>query len=456
MSAQARLNPKLKKDAQAIFKAALAAVEPAHAVQKAMARTGDVLKVSHGKKLIKSLDLKKINRIFLVGGGKATAPMAKAVEKILGAKLTEGIISVKKGHGLQLKKTTVLEAAHPVPNKAGVSAANKIKKLLEQTDKDDLVISLISGGGSALLPLPVPGLKLSEKQSVTKMLLGCGATIHEINAVRKHLSLLKGGQMARLAAPATVINLMLSDVVGDDMDTIASGPFVPDRSTFEEVAVILAKYKLMKKVPAGVRTHLKQGLTGQVPETPHEGDPAFDKVTNLIVASNYLSLLAAEKEAKKLGYRPLILSSTIEGETRDVARVHMAIAREVKTSGHPIKAPACLISGGETTVTLRGKGKGGRNQEFVLAAALELKGLDDILVFSGGTDGTDGPTDAAGAMADAGTCLRAAKAGLSPQRHLLENDAYPFFDKLGDLVKTGPTRTNVMDVRLVMIDGKKK
>lgn len=456
MSAQARLNAKLKKDAQAIFKAALAAVEPAHAVQESVARAGDVFKVSHGKKLVKSLDLKKINRIFLVGGGKATAPMAKAMEKILGAKLTEGIISVKKGHGLQLKKTKVLEAAHPVPDKAGVSAANKIKNLLEKTTQDDLVISLISGGGSALLPLPAPGLKLSEKQSVTKMLLGCGATIHEINAVRKHLSLSKGGQMARLAAPATVINLMLSDVVGDDMDTIASGPFVPDRSTFEEVAVILAKYKLMKKIPAAVRTHLKQGLTGQVPETPHEGDSAFDKVTNLIVASNYLSLLAAEKEAKKLGYRPLILSSTIEGETRDVARVHMAIAREVKNSGHPIKAPACLISGGETTVTLRGKGKGGRNQEFVLAAALQLNNLDDVLVFSGGTDGTDGPTDAAGAMADAGTCLRAAKAGLSPQRHLQENDAYPFFDKLGDLVKTGPTRTNVMDVRLVMIDGKKK
>ncbi len=451
MSTPARINAKLKKDALAIFKAALAAVEPARAISQSMARSGNTLKIQSGKKVVKAIDLKKINRIFLVGAGKATAPMAKAVEKILGSRLERGVISVKKGHGLALKKTTVLEAAHPVPDAAGVKAAEKIKALLDETQPDDLVFSLISGGGSALLPLPAIDIKLKEKQSVTKMLLGCGATIHEINAVRKHLSQVKGGQMARLAAPAMVVNLMLSDVVGDEMDTIASGPFVPDRSTFEEVAIILAKYKLMKKVPPAVRNHLKKGLTGQVPETPNADDPIFKKITNLIVGSNYISLLAAESEAKAKGYKPLILSSTIEGETREVARVHAALAREVKASGHPIKRPACLISGGETTVTIKGKGKGGRNQEFALAAALDLDGIEDMLVFSAGTDGTDGPTDAAGAMVDGTTCSRAAQAGMSPLKHLNDNNAYPFFEALGDLVMTGPTRTNVMDVRFVLV-----
>jgi len=453
VTAKARLDANLKKDALTIFKAALSAVEPARAVEQAVSREGDALKVRQGKKAVKTINLNKVNRVFLVGAGKATAPMAQAMEKILGDRLTQGLISVKEGHGLPLKKTTVLEAAHPIPDQAGVEAAGRIKQLLEEAQKDDLVFSLISGGGSALLPLPVPGLSLSQKQAVTKLLLGCGADIHEINAVRKHLSQTKGGQMARWAAPALVVNLMLSDVVGDDMDTIASGPFVPDRSTFEEAAVILAKYKLMKKVPAAVRNYLKKGLTGQVPETPKPGDPVFDRVVNLVVASNYLALEAAQAEAKARGYRPLILSSTVQGETREVARVHVAMAREVRASGNPIKPPACLISGGETTVTLKAKnpGQGGRNQEFVLAAALDLNGLDGVLVFSAGTDGTDGPTDAAGAMADGTTCARAGQAGLSPQRHLLDHDAYPFFEKLGDLVKTGPTRTNVMDVRLILV-----
>jgi len=453
VTAKARLDPQMKKDALTIFRAALAAVEPARAVQQAVSKQDETLKVCQGKKLVKAINLKNIKRVFLVGGGKATAPMAQALEKILGDRLTQGIISVKEGHGLPLKKTTVLEAAHPIPDQAGVEAAGRIKELLEEAQKDDLVFSLISGGGSALLPLPAPGLALSQKQSVTKLLLGCGATIHEINAVRKHLSQIKGGQMARWAAPAMVVNLMLSDVVGDDMDTIASGPFVPDRSTFEEAAVILAKYKLMKKVPAAVRNYLKKGLTGQVPETPKVDDPVFDRVVNLVVASNFLALQTAQAEAKARGYHPLILSSSIQGETREAATFHVAMAREVRSSGHPIKPPACLISGGETTVTLKAKdkGMGGRNQEFALAAALDLNALEGVLVFSAGTDGTDGPTDAAGAMADGTTCARAGQAGLSPQKHLLDHDAYPFFEKLGDLVKTGPTRTNVMDVRLILV-----
>lgn len=451
MSAQTRSLADLKKDALAIFKSALTAVDPAKVVESALSRSGDALKIIDGKRIVKTIDLKKYERIFVVGGGKAGAPMAKAIEKKLGARLTSGIISVKKGHGLKLKKIEVLEAAHPVPDEAGVDAAEKIKNLLAQTQKNDLVFSLISGGGSALLPLPVDGLKLSEKQEVTKMLLSCGASIHEINAVRKHMSQLKGGQMARLAAPATVVNLMLSDVVGDNMDVIASGPFVPDHTTFDDVAVILAKYKLMKKIPSALRTHLKKGLVGQAPETPKPGEPAFKAVTNLIVGSNYICLMAAEQAAREKGYKTLVLSSSVEGETREAAKVHAAIAREIKTSGHPVKAPACVISGGETTVTLHGNGKGGRNQEFALASAIEIERLDNVVIFSGGTDGTDGPTDAAGAVADGTTCARALKFGLSPQKHLEQNDAYPFFEKLKDLIKTGPTRTNVMDVRLILV-----
>ena len=433
MTTQPRLEAKLRKDALAIFKAALAAVEPGLVVSQAVSRSGETLKIALDKKKAKTIDLGKIVRIFVVGAGKATAPMAQALEKVLGARISGGVISVKKGHGLPLKRVEVLEAAHPVPDKAGVKAARAIKAVLEEAGQDDLVFSLISGGGSALLPLPAEGLKLTEKQSVTKLLLACGANIHEINAVRKHLSQVKGGQMARLAAPATVINLMLSDVVGDNMDTIASGPFVPDRSSFEEVAVILAKYRLMKKVPAAVRNHLiKKGLTGQIPDTPKADDPAFARVTNLIVGSNQMSLKSAEAKAKALGYRPLILSSSMEGETREVARVHVAIGREVKYSGHPLKAPACLISGGETTVTLRGKGKGGRNQEFALAAALEIENMENVVVFSAGTDGTDGPTDAAGAMADwhhlpTGDGQTRPE---SPHQHLLENnDSYPLLRK---------------------------
>lgn len=451
MSKKGRINAQLKKDVMAIFKAGLSAVDPAGAVAAAVSRSGDTLKVLNGKKLVKSINLKSLDRIFVVGAGKATAPMAKALEKILGAKITDGVISVKQGHGMNLKKIRVLEASHPVPDQAGVSAAKQIKKLLVESGENDLVFSLISGGGSALAPLPADGLKLSEKQAVTKMLLGCGANIHEINAVRKHLSGLKGGQMARLASPASVINLMLSDVVGDNMDTIGSGPFVPDYSTFEEVAVILAKYKLMKKVPAAVRDHLKAGLTGQIPETPKEGQQEFQGVSNVIIGSNFICLKAAEKKARDLGYKPLILSSTIEGETREVARVHAAVAKEIRMSGNPIKPPACIISGGETTVTIKGRGKGGRNQEFALAAALDIDRVDDILIFSAGTDGTDGPTDAAGAMVDGTTCKRAGEAGLSPHQHLEANDAYPFFEKLGDLVITGPTMTNVMDIRLALI-----
>ncbi|MFH1136048.1 MAG: glycerate kinase [Pseudomonadota bacterium] len=441
----------MRKDALAIFQAALAAAEPGRAVSSALERSGEMLSVLEGGKIIKSFDLSKVHRVFVIGAGKASAPMAKAVEDILGDRITDGLVCVKHGHGLGLGKIRVVEAGHPEPDQAGVEAALSMKDLLEETTKEDLVISVFSGGGSALLIMPLPGLKLADKQKVTRLMLACGADIREINSVRKHLSGVKGGRLARLAAPAAVVNLMLSDVIGDDMDVIASGPLVPDRSTFEEAAVVLAKYKLMKKIPAAAKRCLTRGLTGQEPETPKAGDPAFEQVVNVVIGSNLICLLAARDQAQSLGYRPLVLSSTIEGETREAARFHTALAREIQNSGNPVKAPACLISGGETTVTLKGPGKGGRNQEFALAAALALDGREKILVFSAGTDGSDGPTDAAGAMADGDTAARGGRAGLSARMHLEENNAYPFFEELGDLIKTGPTLTNVMDVRLVLV-----
>jgi glycerate 2-kinase len=441
----------MRENAMAIFRATLEAVEPRYAVLRSLSRSDNILRIVSGKKLIKRFDLGKIDQIYLIGAGKASAPMAEAIEEVIGNRLSEGVVVVKTGHGLYLRKTTVLEASHPIPDEAGLEAAQKIKTLLEKAQSNDLVFSVISGGGSALLPLPANGLSLTDKQLVTQMLLGCGASIQEINAVRKHLSQVKGGQLAKAAAPAQLINLMLSDVVGDDLDTIASGPFVPDRSTFQDVAAILARYNLTERIPAIVKDYVERGLKGRAPETPKPGAPEFQKVINLIVGSNYQALLAAAGEAKKVGYRPLILSSCITGETREVAKVHAALAKEIRASGHPVRPPACLISGGETTVTLKGNGKGGRNQEFALAGAIELDGMKDVLLFSAGTDGTDGDTDAAGAMSDGNTCTRALQAGMSPSRHLEANDSYPFFARLGDLVITGPTRTNVMDIRLVMV-----
>jgi len=288
---------------------------------------------------------------------------------------------------------------------------------------------------------------LSEKRDLTCLLLAAGADIHEINAVRKHLSRIKGGELARLASPARVESLLLSDVVGDNLDVIGSGPTAPDVSTFADAAAVLKRYDIWRRAPESVRVRLECGFRGEIPETPKPGDAAFRRVRNTVIGSNRLALTAAAGRARELGYRTLILSSEIVGETREIARMHAAILREAAHAGRPVKPPACIISGGETTVTLTGNGLGGRNQEFALAAALDIAGLPNAVVFSAGTDGTDGPTDAAGAIADGATLVRNPDA----RRHLDNHDSYRYFESLGDLVKTGPTHTNVMDVRLMLI-----
>ncbi len=448
-----------RDDARAIFDAAVAAVQPDAAVRRHLRREGDRLVIegaAEGGPV--AIDLRTARRVVVVGAGKASALMAAAVEACLGDRIAGGVVVVKYGHGAPLERIRVIEAGHPVPDAAGAAGAEAALALLAGVGPDDLVVSVVSGGGSALWPAPVPGVTLAEKQALTGLLLRCGATIHEINTVRKHLSRLKGGGLARAARGARLVNLVLSDVLGDDLSAIASGPAVPDPTTFEDAWRVIARYGLEDEVPPAVLAWLQAGRRGEAPETPKPGDPIFARVTNVIVASNRLAVEAAAGEAARRGWRPLVLSTFVDGETREVARVHAAVAREVETTGRPAPAPLCLVSGGETTVTVRGDGLGGRNQEFALAAGLAIAGyptgappLTRTTVLSGGTDGTDGPTDAAGALVDWPMMAEAAARGLDAAAHLARNDSYRFFAPLGGLVVTGPTRTNVMDVRLVLV-----
>jgi len=428
-----------------IFQAGLRAVEPRRAVTSHVSRQEERLKAGN-----RTYDLKTFDRVFLTGAGKGGAPMARAVEELLGDRLTEGRIVVPYGHGAALEKTRVYEAGHPVPDEAGWRAAREILQWLGQAGEKDLVICALSGGGSALLPAPAPPVTLEQKQATTRALLECGATIHEINALRKHLSLIKGGGLARAAWPATVLSLILSDVAGDSPEVVASGPAAPDGSRFRDCLEIVRRYELGDRLPPQVVDRLRRGAEGSIPETPEPDDPVFQRVQNVVVGNNRMALLAARDEAASLGLATLVLSSTIQGEAREVARVLAAVGRETVASGLPLAPPACILAGGETTVTLRGPGKGGRNQELALGAALELDGCQGVALLSAGTDGTDGPTDAAGAMVDGSTCARAREKGLDPRDFLQRNDAYSFFRQTGGLLKTGPTFTNVMDVILVL------
>jgi glycerate 2-kinase len=437
---------KLRQDAIDIFKAGLKAVDPVTAVKKYMQRDGQTL-ILDGKEY----DLNQFDKIYVVGGGKAGASMAAAVEDILGNLITEGIVNVKYGYTAKLNKIKINEADHPVPDEAGSLGAEEIVKLVGSAKENDLLICLISGGGSALLPLPVQGISLNEKQEVTKKLLACGASINEINAVRKHMSRIKGGQLARFSYPATLITLILSDVIGNYLDVIASGPTVPDSSTFGDAKEILERYGIWNTIPDTVKNHFEKGIEGNIPETPKAGENIFSKTQNVIVGSNIQAVMAGVKKARELDYHTMVLSSFIEGETKDVARVHAAIAKEILQTGNPVSKSACIVSGGETTVTIRGKGKGGRNQEFCLAAAIDIEGLDSVVILSGGTDGTDGPTDAAGAICDGQTLQRALDKGMKALDYLCDNNSYNFFNCLDGLLITGPTNTNVMDLRLVLV-----
>ena len=436
---------KMREHAIQIFQAGLKAVDPVEAIARHVTLKDNVLLIGD-----KQFSLKNYDKIHVVGAGKAVAPMARAVEDLLGNRISDGVIVVKDEHGLPLKKIKVREASHPVPDERGVQGTEEILSLVETAGKRDLIICLISGGGSALLIAPVHDISLEDKQNATKLLLACGATIHEFNAVRKHLSRAKGGRLAQMAYPATVTSLILSDVVGDDLDVIASGPTVPDSSTFQDAEKILKGYGIWEQLAPTVRNHLENGSSGQIEDTPKSDNTAFQQCSQVLVGTNLQALKAAGRKAQKLGYHPLILSSKVEGEAREVAKFYTSIAREALSSENPLKPPVCVLAGGETTVTLTGEGRGGRNQEFALAAALAIAGLDNVLVLSGGTDGTDGPTDAAGAIADGTTVARAGDTDLDPKDFLRRNDSYRFFQALDDLLMTGPTRTNVMDIYMLL------
>ncbi len=445
------LTPELKRlrqHAKEIFWAGVAAVEPEAAVARVLQREGDFLRLAG-----EIYDLRDFRCLFVIGAGKAAVPMARAVEAQLGELVTAGAVVSNAPCGAELRHIKVLEAGHPLPDVRGEDAARHILKLAETAQEDDLVICLISGGGSALLPLPAESLRLAEEQQVTDLLLSHGVAIHEINTVRKHLSRIKGGQLARAAYPAAIMTLILSDVIGDPMDIIASGPTVADPSTFADAERILVLYGIWPKLPLAVQKHIKNGCMGRISETPKPRDPVFARSHYGIIGCNADALAACERHARSMGYHTLVLANRVQGEARDLGRLYAAILHNVVSSEQPLHTPACILAGGESTVTVRNHGgKGGRNQEMALSVALDIDGLPECVFLAAGTDGIDGPTDAAGAFADGNSVARARALGLRFfSSYLRDNDSYTFFQKLGDLFITGPTGTNVMDLHIMLV-----
>ena len=398
------------------------------------------------------LRLGRFERLFVVGAGKAAGAMAEFIESILGDRITDGWVNVLKGTGknCRLRRIHLHEASHPIPDESSVLGASRILEIVKEAGAGDLVICLLSGGGSALMSLPRDGLSLRDKQRIVKDLMLAGANINELNCVRKHLSAVKGGWLAKEAYPATVVSLILSDVVGDDLSTIASGPTVPDGSTFKDAAKILKRYGLWKGCPPSVRRILADGEKGFLKETPKEGEECFNKVRNFIVGSNREVCLELSKFYRSLGLNSIFLTSQLEGEAREAGIFFASLLKEARSSGNPVPIPCAIILGGETTVTVKGEGLGGRNQESMASACVKMDGMDGACMASMGTDGIDGPTDAAGALVDGYTLRRAGELGLSPKEALQNNDSYTFFKKLGDLIFTGPTGTNVNDIAVLI------
>jgi len=428
------------------LESALNAADPKQIIKTKLSLSNSTLHVDGH-----SLDLRKFKNVYVIGGGKASGSMAEALEHVLNDRIAGGVINVPRGDTNQTRIIKLHEASHPVPDEAGVEGTRLMLQIADKAEKDDLVVCLISGGGSSLMPLPRDEITIEDKRRITDALLKSGATINEINTVRKHISDFKGGWLAKKAYPATVLNLIFSDVMGDPLDFIASGPTVPDSTTFSDATKVLEKYRLWEKAPASIREVLSDGQRGLIPETPKAGDEAFKKVINVIIGNNRLASLATCEYLRSQGLNTLLLTSTMEGEARHVGVMLASVAREVVASGNPLSKPAGVVAGGETTVTVMGKGLGGRNQEMALAASMKLKDIDGVVAASVSTDGIDGPTDAAGALVDGKTLARASKMGVVPEKYLAENDSYHYFAKLGDLVFTGPTGTNVNDVSLIVV-----
>jgi hydroxypyruvate reductase len=449
----------LRRDAEAIFRAGVDRVDPRPMVRDTLQLDGDRLTVS-ADGCVRSWDLAGFDRILVLGFGKAAARMALGAEDVLGGRIREGLVAVRAGTAGHCARVRILEAAHPVPDGSSVAAAQAIMDLARRADERTLALVLVSGGGSALLCAPwgddTRALSLADKAAVTRELLASGADIHEINTVRRHLSAVKGGRLAEALAPATVVGLLLSDVVGDDIAAIASGPTVPDPTRWADVRAIVHRHDLAPRIPAPVLRLIEDGVQGRIPDTPKPGSRIFDAVTNLVIGSNRLAAGAARDRARELGYATLYLGSRMTGEARELARMYLGLGLECAERGQPLPPPACIVAGGETTVTLRGRGRGGRNQEMALAFLAGLAESDPapasrLCFLSAGTDGIDGPTDAAGAFADLDLIPGAQRAGMVPGAYLAENDSYRFFDVAGGLLRTGPTNTNVCDLQILLV-----
>ncbi len=437
--------PRARAIISRLVREGLRAVDPYGAVSRQVSATGRTITVGS-----RSFTLKTRSRVVVLGAGKASARMAQALEDRLGPRIEMGLVVVKYGHAMPTKSVRIVEAGHPVPDAAGLAAAHDILNLARSLGKDDLLIVLLSGGASSLLPAPAEGISLADKQATTKLLLRSGATIQEMNAVRKHLSGLKGGQLAG-ATSARVVSVILSDVIGNDLATIGSGPTAPDPTTFRQAREILERYNVLESVPAAVQKRVSDGVARRVADTPKPGSSLFRRVHNCLIGDNEAAVDAVVRAARREKLLPFVLGTTLTGEARDAAKFFGALAREIDLRQRPIRRPCLVVAGGELTVTVRGQGTGGRAQEFALAAANEIAGIRKAWVAGFATDGTDGPTDVAGAVVDGQTVVRAERAGLSLMKALRENDAYPLFRRLKGHIRTGPTGTNVNDLYLLLL-----
>jgi len=432
--------------AENIFMAGVRSVLPEKLISGIMRLEGSILTISDHKIL-----LDNIKNIYVIGAGKASAAMGHYVESILGDRITGGHIVVKYGYSCKLKRIKVSEAGHPIPDENGFKATEEIIKISAQAFENDLVICLISGGGSALLTDLPEGILPEELYIVNNLLVRCGATINEINSVRKHLSLVKGGQLARIVKPAQLVTLVLSDVTGNPLEVIASGPTVPDPSTFKDALKVIEDYALATDITSGVLNYLKDGASGIHPETPKPGDPLFSGTMNFLAGTNSIALRAAKNKADSMGFKTNIIDSELRGDVENVCESVISTAISFKNNNE-IQKPVCLLYGGETTVRVKENGHGGRNQHLALSASIRLKDLPGITLLAAGTDGTDGPTDAAGAVADSETVIRASSLNIDPVNYLGEFDSYNFFKRVGGHVFTGPTFTNVMDLLIVLVE----
>ncbi|MEM2343202.1 MAG: glycerate kinase [Sulfolobales archaeon] len=434
----------LRSDALRIIEAGLQAADPVRSIKNVVRLEGSRLVVDG-----KVYDIG--SGVKVLGFGKASASMALAVEEVLGDLIIDGIVIVPKGlKPPKLGRIKVMYGSHPIPDEDTINSTKELLRLCSQSE-GEMFIVLISGGGSALFELPVEPITLNDLRVLTTQLLKCGADIKEINTVRKHVSMVKGGRLAELLYPSNVVSLILSDVVGDPIEFIASGPTAPDPTTYDDAVKLLKRYEIFDSIPASVREVLMKGLRGELRETPKPGDKIFDKVLNYIVASNYISLKAMEEEARRLGYNTLILTSMVEGEAREVGKLLAGVMKNVKKYDEPVRKPAAILAGGETTVTVRGKGIGGRNQELALSVAISIAGLDNVVFASIGSDGVDGVSVAAGGIVDGETVIRGRELGLNPYDFLNNNDSYNYLSRLGSSILTGPTGTNVNDLLIALI-----